>query len=77
MKMSMALMFLSQLRDLETRLRQTANVSLYHVTKFSLLFVGYCHYDYTKIGRFTPVSAYELSLAVFSCWFPILRISQL
>ena len=37
------------------RVALTANVNLYHVTKFPLYLSFTVHCNYTKIGRFTPI----------------------
>ena len=44
--------------DLESGLRQTANVNLYHVTKFCLLYFSFTvHYFFSKISSLTLVLA--------------------
>ena len=45
--------------------RQTANVSLYHVTDFSLYFHFAVHYNYREISRFPPVSSIRIVLSCF------------
>ena len=46
-------------------LRQTANVNLYHVTKFSIYLSFTVHYNNTKIGRFTPILSVRIVLSCF------------
>ena len=60
-------------------LRQTANVNLYHVTKFSTLLSFTVHYNYTKICRFMLILyiTIVLSSLIFICSLLILKISQL
>ena len=59
--------------------RQTANVNLYHVTKFSTLLSFTVHYNYTKICRFMLILSLKIVLSslIFICSFLILKISQL
>ena len=52
-----------------TRLRQTANVILYHVTKFSPYLSFTVHYDWTKSGRDTPVLSIRIVLSCFYLLF--------
>ena len=53
-----------------SRLQQTAEVNLYHVTKFSfILLVINVHYNYTKIGKFTPILSIRI---VLSCFYSLL-----
>ena len=55
----------------------TANVNLYHVTKFSI-YLSFTVYSYSKIGKFTPILSIRIVLkAVFICAFLILKLSQL
>ena len=54
--------------------RRTANVNLYHVTKFPLYSLFTIHYKKTKIGGFTPMLSIRI---VFICSFLILKISHL
>ena len=44
------------------RWRQTTNVNLYRVTKFSIYLSFTVHHNYTKIGRFTPI------LSILNCF---------
>ena len=53
---------------LSTAFRQTANVNLYHVTRFPRYLSFSVHYNYTKISRFTPI----LSMRTVSSWFYLL-----
>ena len=41
------------------------NVNLYHVTKFSIYVSFTVHYNYTKIGRFTPILSITIVLSCF------------
>ena len=66
-----------QYRDLDSSLRQTANVNMYHVTKFSLYFSFTVHYIITNISSFTPVLSEKLFRTVFICSVSILRMFQL
>ena len=52
-------------------LGQTANVSLYHVTKCSITksFTVYYKFNYTEIGRFTPILSITI---VLSCFYPLI-----
>ena len=47
------------------KLRQTANVNLFHVAKFFIYLSFTVHYSYAKIGRFTPI----LSVRIVSSYF--------
>ena len=47
------------------RLRQTANVNLYHVTKFSPYFSFTVYCFYTKISSFMPVLSKRIVLDCF------------
>ena len=66
-----------QYRDLDSSLRQTANVNMYHVTKFSLYFSFTVHYIITNISSFTLVLSEKLFRTVFICSVSILRMFQL
>ena len=46
-------------------LRQTANVTLFHVAKFFIYLSFTVHYNYAKIGRFTLI----LSVRIVSSYF--------
>lgn len=59
------------------RLKFTANVNTYHVTKFSLYFSFTVHYIITNISSFTPLLSKKLFRTVFICSVSILRIFQL
>ena len=48
--------------------RQTANVNMCHVTKFSIYLSFTVYYIYAKIGRFTPI----LSITIVLSWFHLL-----
>ena len=53
--------------------RQTANVNLYHVTKFSIYLWFTAYYNYTKIGRFTPIPSvrivsFKILITHYSFW---------
>ena len=50
------------------RFRQTANVNLRHVTKFSIYLSFTVYYIYAKIGRFTTI----LSITIVLSWFYLL-----
>ena len=57
---------------------QTANVNLYHVTKFANDSSFTVHYNYTKITRFTPILSIRIVLSCFYLLiFLILEISHL
>ena len=62
---------LSYLRDLEYRLRQKANVNLYHVSKFSLYF------STPKLEALRKFCSIIIVLDCFFCLFSILRNSEL
>ena len=49
----------------DSRLRQTANVNLYHVTKFSPYFSFTVYCFYTKISSFMPVLSKRIVLDCF------------
>ena len=48
-----------------------ANVSLYHVTKCSITksFTVHYKFNYTEIGRFTPILSITI---VLSCFYPLI-----
>ena len=52
-------------RDKDSGLRQTANVNLYHLTKFSPNLPFTVYYLYTKISGFTPVLSIRIVLDSF------------
>ena len=52
-------------RDKDSGLRQTANVNLYHLTKFSPNLPCTVYYLYTKISAFTPVLSIRIVLDSF------------
>ena len=54
-----------QERDKDSRLRQTANMNLYHVTKFSPYFSFSVYCFYIKIKRFMPVLPISIVLDCF------------
>ena len=60
-----------------SRLRQTANMNLYHLTKFPLQLSFSVHYNknFTKIGRFTPILSARIVLSCFMCSFLIVKIT--
>ena len=65
----------SKTRNLESRLRLTANVNLHHVTKFSLNSCFTAHYFYPKISSSTLALSITIFWAVFNRSFSILRNS--
>ena len=44
---------------------QTANVNLYHVTKFSIYLSFTIYYNYPKIGKFTLILSIRIVLRCF------------
>ena len=62
---SLGSLFLNRQRDKDSRLRQTANVNLYHVTKFSPYFSFTVYCFYTKISSFMPVLSKRIVLDCF------------
>ena len=46
-------------------IRQTANVNLYNITKYSLNLSFAVLYKYTEISRFTPVFIHKNSFGLF------------
>ena len=57
--------FVYLMRDLESRIRQTANVNLYHVTNFPLTLRFTVHYLYLKISSFALVLSIKIGLNCF------------
>ena len=60
----------------QSRLRQTAIVNMYHVTKVSLNLSFTVHFNCTKISRFTPFLYRRIVWAGFYMLIFYLRISQ-
>ena len=52
-------------RKRDSRLRQTANANLYHVTKFPLYLSFTVHYFYTYISSFTQFLIHENCFELF------------
>ena len=54
------------------------NVNLYHVTKFSIYLSFTVYYNYTKIGRFTPILSITICYKLFlSAHFSFLKFLNL
>ena len=49
----------------EIKIAFTANMNLYHLTKSSIYLSFTVHYNYTKIGRFTPFLSITIVLSCF------------
>ena len=64
-------------REKVSRLRQTADVNLYHVTKFFPYFPFTPYRFYTKISSFMRVLTLGIVRNCFYCLFSILRDFQL
>ena len=48
------------------RITFTANVNFYHVTSFPFTLISFTvHYNYSKIGRFTPILSIRIVLSCF------------
>lgn len=60
----------------QSRLRQTAIVNMYHVTKVSLNLSFTVRFNFTEISRFTPVLYRRIVWAGFYMLIFYLRISQ-
>ena len=60
-------------RDWDSRLRQTADVNLYHLTKFSPYFSFTLYCFYTKISSFMPVSTIGI---VRDCFYLLIFYSE-